>query len=99
MRFQLIGLNHKSAPVEVRERLAIPESRLPEACKRLSQHPGIDEGMIISTCNRVELIANVQNGTADLRGFLKNISNSIPRNSTSISTNIENRMRFGTSSA
>ena len=71
MRFQLIGLNHKSAPVEVRERLAIPESRLPEACKRLSQHPGIDEGMIISTCNRVELIANVQNGTADLRGFLK----------------------------
>jgi glutamyl-tRNA reductase len=71
MRFQLIGLNHKSAPVEVRERLAIPESRLPEACKKLSQHPGIDEGMIISTCNRVELIANVQNGTADLRGFLK----------------------------
>ena len=71
MRFQLIGLNHKSAPVEVRERLAIPESRLPEACKRLSQHPGIEEGMIISTCNRVELIANVQNGTADLRGFLK----------------------------
>ena len=48
MRFQLIGLNHKSAPVEVRERLAIPESRLPEACKRLSQHPGIEEGMIAS---------------------------------------------------
>ena len=71
MRFQLIGLNHKSAPVEVRERLAIPESRLPEACKRLSQHPGIEEGMIISTCNRVELIANVKNGNADLRSFLK----------------------------
>ena len=71
MSFQLIGLTQKSAPVEVRERLAIPESRLPEACKKLSQHPGIEEGMIISTCNRVELIANVQNGTADLRGFLK----------------------------
>jgi glutamyl-tRNA reductase len=39
MRFQLIGVNHKTAPVEVRERLAIPESRLPEACKRLSEHP------------------------------------------------------------
>jgi glutamyl-tRNA reductase len=71
-------LNHKSAPVEVRERLAIPESRLPEACKRLSQHPGIEEGMIISTCNRVELIANVKNGNADLRSFLKEYFNIEP---------------------
>ncbi len=31
MNFQLIGVNHKTAPVEVRERLAIPESQLPEA--------------------------------------------------------------------
>ena len=78
MRFQLIGLNHKSAPVEVRERLAIPESRLPDACKRLSQHPGIEEGLIISTCNRVEMIANVKNGSADLRGFLKDYFNIDP---------------------
>ena len=44
MRFQLIGVNHKTAPVEVRERLAIPESRLPEACKRLSEHPAVCRG-------------------------------------------------------
>jgi glutamyl-tRNA reductase len=73
MRFQLIGVNHNTAPVEVRERLAIPESRLPEACKKLSEHPGIDEGMILSTCNRVEILANTKNGAgADLRGFLQN---------------------------
>jgi glutamyl-tRNA reductase len=73
MRFQLIGVNHNTAPVEVRERLAIPESRLPEACKKLSEHPGIDEGMILSTCNRVEILANAKNGAgADLRGFLQN---------------------------
>ena len=36
MKFQLIGVNHKTAPVEVRERLAIPDSRLPEALKRLA---------------------------------------------------------------
>ena len=73
MRFQLIGVNHNTAPVEVRERLAIPESRLPEACKRLTEHPGIDEGMILSTCNRVEILANTKNGAgADLRGFLQN---------------------------
>jgi len=73
MRFQLIGVNHKTAPVEVRERLAIPESRLPEACKKLVEHPGIEEGMILSTCNRVEVLANTRNGVgADLRSFLEN---------------------------
>jgi glutamyl-tRNA reductase len=71
MRFQLIGINHKTAPVEVRERLAIPDSRLAEACKRLSEHPAIAEGMIVSTCNRVEFIANMKNGTGDLREFLR----------------------------
>ena len=70
MRFQLIGVNHKTAPVEIRERLAIPESRLPEACKRLSEHPAVAEGMIVSTCNRVEFIANMKNGRGDLREFL-----------------------------
>jgi glutamyl-tRNA reductase len=71
MRFQLIGVNHKTAPVEVRERLAIPESRLPEACKKLAEHPAIAEGMIVSTCNRVEFLANMKNGSGDLREFLR----------------------------
>ncbi len=72
MNFQLIGVNHKSAPVEVRERLAIPESRLPEAMKRLAGYPGVDEGLILSTCNRVELLTQTKNGSVDLRGFLGN---------------------------
>jgi glutamyl-tRNA reductase len=71
MRFQLIGVNHNSAPVEMRERLAIPESRLPDACRALTAHPGIEEGMVISTCNRVELVTHTTNGAADLRGFLR----------------------------
>jgi glutamyl-tRNA reductase len=70
MRYQLIGVNHRSAPLEVRERLAIPESRLADACRDLAAHPGIEEGMIISTCNRVELVTHTTNGSADLRGFL-----------------------------
>jgi len=70
MRFQLIGVNHKSAPLDVRERLAIPESRLPEACRELTTFPGIEEGMVISTCNRVEVVTHTVNGHADLRGFL-----------------------------
>jgi glutamyl-tRNA reductase len=71
MSFHLIGVNHKSAPVEVRERLAISDSRLPEALKRFTHHPGVDEGLILSTCNRVELLAQTRNGGADLRAFLR----------------------------
>src|SRR5438552_13150843 len=71
MNFQLIGVNHKSAPVEVREKLAIGESRLADVTLRLSKYPGIEEGMVVSTCNRVELLTRTTNGHADLRGFLR----------------------------
>ena len=71
MRFQLIGVNHNSAPVEMRERFAIPESSLPDACRDLAAHPGIEEGMVISTCNRVEFVTHTTNGAANLRGFLR----------------------------
>jgi glutamyl-tRNA reductase len=71
MSFQLIGVNHKTAPVEVRERLAIPESHLADALRRLAEHPGVEEGLILSTCNRVEILAQTNNGNADLRAFVR----------------------------
>ena len=71
MRLSLLGVNHRTAPVEIRERFAIPESRLAEATERLAHHPGVDEGMIVSTCNRVELLVSSLNGRTDLRGFLR----------------------------
>jgi glutamyl-tRNA reductase len=71
MNFQLIGVNHKTAPVEVRERLAIPERHLPEALQQLMQVPGVGEGMILSTCNRVEILAQTANGSTDLRQFFR----------------------------
>ena len=52
----LVGVNHTTAPLEVRERLSIAAGRLPDAVRTLLQQPGIREGMIISTCNRVEFI-------------------------------------------
>src|SRR4029077_8939998 len=70
MRYPLIGLKYYTGPLEVRERLAIPESRLPDTCRDLTAYPGIEEGMIISTCNRVEIVTHTTNGHADLRGFL-----------------------------
>jgi len=52
----LLGINHNTAPIEVRERLAIPSSRLADATRTLLHQPGIREGLILSTCNRVELV-------------------------------------------
>jgi glutamyl-tRNA reductase len=66
----LFGVNHKTAPVELREQLAIPASRLADATRSLAGTPGVREAMIVSTCNRVELVV-CQDGVApDLLGFL-----------------------------
>jgi glutamyl-tRNA reductase len=55
-RLVLLGINHNTAPIEVRERLAIPSARLADATRTLLHQPGIREGLILSTCNRVELL-------------------------------------------
>ena len=71
MRYTLLGINHKTAPVEVRERLAISESHLPEAMRRLVSHPGVSEAVIFSTCNRVELFTRSSTTAPDLLAFLR----------------------------
>jgi glutamyl-tRNA reductase len=64
MNLALVGINHRTAPVEVRERMNIPEARLGEAVADLARRDGIQEGLILSTCNRVEVIVNVQKNVA-----------------------------------
>jgi glutamyl-tRNA reductase len=70
----LLGINHTTAPIEVRERLAIPAGRLADATRTLLHQPGIREGLILSTCNRVEFLTVQENGQpqepADLLRFL-----------------------------
>ena len=73
MNLIVIGVNHQTAPVEVREQFAIPEARLPEAVKSLADHPGIEEAMIVSTCNRVELVARAADGDADVYSCLQKL--------------------------
>ena len=65
MRFSITGLNHRSAPVEVRERLAFDEGSIPEALKVLRQKPGVVEGLILSTCNRVEIAVSSEDHEGD----------------------------------
>jgi glutamyl-tRNA reductase len=71
MNFQLIGVNHRSAPVELREQLAISEGKLPEALRQLLEVAGVREALILSTCNRVEILAHTAGENADLRQFLR----------------------------
>jgi glutamyl-tRNA reductase len=57
MQVLLVGLNHHTAPVSVRERFAFSKHRLPEALDSFIDGEHLTEGMILSTCNRVELLS------------------------------------------
>jgi glutamyl-tRNA reductase len=73
MHLIVVGLSHKTAPVEIREKLAVPESRLGEALTRLRSYPGVKEGVLLSTCNRVEVYAvvdQVEAGYGRIQEFL-----------------------------
>jgi glutamyl-tRNA reductase len=62
MKFLITGVNHKTAPVEVRERLAFDQTSLPAALADLRSCRGVFEGLILSTCNRVEIAITADNG-------------------------------------
>lgn len=55
MNIAVIGLSHKTTPVEVREKLSIPEPQLEKAIAHLLSYPHIEEVAILSTCNRLEI--------------------------------------------
>lgn len=55
-RYSLFGLSHHTAPVEVREPYAIPAARLEAEVRGLMAEPGVAEAMVLSTCNRSEIL-------------------------------------------
>ena len=72
MDLVLVGLSHKTAPVEVREQIAFPEEHLPGALRLLRTECNLQEGMIVSTCNRVEIIAQSNRGQNQAVESIKN---------------------------
>ena len=54
MQLVVVGLNHHSAPLEVREKLAFSPERQPDALTDLAAQPGVAEAVLVSTCNRTE---------------------------------------------
>jgi glutamyl-tRNA reductase len=66
MELLCLGLSHQTAPVELRERFAIPETRLGELTSEIAAHPSLGESVVVSTCNRVEFYVASHSGA---RGF------------------------------
>ncbi|OGP75805.1 MAG: glutamyl-tRNA reductase [Deltaproteobacteria bacterium RBG_16_49_23] len=78
MELIVIGLNHKTAPIEIRECLAFPEDKMEEALSTMHALPSLKENMLLSTCNRVEIFAisrEAEKTVQDLKHFLSGYHN------------------------
>jgi len=73
MPIVVLGLSHKTAPPEVRDRHAFPAHRVTEALGALHDYPGVREAAIVATCNRLEIYAEVADfeaGVGEIKDFL-----------------------------
>src|SRR5687768_16460158 len=77
MPILVLGLSHHTAPVSLRERFAFAEARVPGTLEQLRQAGLVDEAVILSTCNRVELYASTSDDPKktfeELTEFLRNV--------------------------
>lgn len=86
MHLAVIGLSHRTAPVEIRERLSIPEQTMEDSLQQLRSDEQVLEASILSTCNRLEiytLLRHPELGVSAVGSFLSRLSglglNSSPR--------------------
>lgn len=73
MNILILGVNHKTAPIQIRERLSFSSEKLPEALLSLKGYDSIEENLILSTCNRTEIysvVKDVPRGFNSLKNFL-----------------------------
>ena len=73
MRLQILGLNHNTAPVEIREQVVFAGDEVGRAVARLTDIDGVDEAVLLSTCNRTEFYVVTSDGGRDrLQDWLRN---------------------------
>jgi glutamyl-tRNA reductase len=73
----VIGLNHRTAPLDLLERMAVTDARLPKALHDLVSREHVSEAMVLSTCNRTEVYAVAERfhgAYSDIRSFLAEMS-------------------------
>jgi len=71
MSLVVVGINHRTAPIEVRERVVFDPARVPDALRELSSLPEVQETVIVSTCNRTELYCVTDASAAELGQWLE----------------------------
>ena len=76
MSFLVVGLSHHTAPVPLLEQASIPGSEVPKALHEISQGAYVAEAMLVSTCNRVEVYADVER----FHGSLQDVTHVLARN-------------------
>jgi glutamyl-tRNA reductase len=69
MTILAVGLNHKTAPVDIRERISFGPDILVGALRDLTNDPGVGEGVILSTCNRTEIYCTLRSERAKPVGY------------------------------
>lgn len=77
MSVVVIGLNHRTAPLELLEQMAVADAQLPKALHDLTSREHLSEAVVLSTCNRVEVYAHAERfhgAYADVRNFLAELS-------------------------
>jgi glutamyl-tRNA reductase len=77
MNIAVIGLSHKTAPVDIREKLSVPDTQMESAIQTLCNYPHIKEATILSTCNRLEIYIvtpTADRGVQDAIQFLSEFS-------------------------
>ncbi len=75
MSLVVVGINHRTAPIEVRERVVFEPARMPEALRQLATLPSVQESLIVSTCNRTEIYCATESGDAGLADWLQRYHN------------------------
>ena len=81
MSVVVVGLNHRTVPLDLLERMTIPESRLPKALADLTSREHINEAVVLSTCNRIEVYVFAEKfhgAYQDIRNFFAEVSHVAP---------------------
>lgn len=81
MSVVVVGLNHRNVPLNLLERMTVPESRLPKALADLTSRDHLSEAVVLSTCNRIEVYAYAEKfhgAYQDIRNFFAETSHIAP---------------------